>query len=196
MGAYMKFSGYDAIIFQGIARHWVYLYMHDGTADEHAPAHGLGENVVGGPNQVLAAPLSRPVGGEIDETGIELPELLVSFIPSVQGAAADIFNEDICLLTELFEDEPTLTGVDVHTGMELVLGTVRPAQATRHGDIFLRSNSLAEYAGSLGAGLLHDVDVLEISLRGIVRLHRRVGVDVADGPVVVRGDLEPVMDAA
>lgn len=33
MGAYMKFSGYDAIIFQGIAKRWVYLYMHDGTAE-------------------------------------------------------------------------------------------------------------------------------------------------------------------
>ncbi len=33
MGAYMKFSGYDAIIFEGIAKRWVYLYLHDGTAE-------------------------------------------------------------------------------------------------------------------------------------------------------------------
>jgi aldehyde:ferredoxin oxidoreductase len=33
MGAYMKFSGYDGIIFQGAAKRWVYLYMHDGKAE-------------------------------------------------------------------------------------------------------------------------------------------------------------------
>lgn len=33
MGAFMKFSGYDAIIFQGSAKRWVYLYMHDGIAE-------------------------------------------------------------------------------------------------------------------------------------------------------------------
>jgi aldehyde:ferredoxin oxidoreductase len=33
MGAYMKFSGYDAIIFQGAARRWVYLYINDGKAE-------------------------------------------------------------------------------------------------------------------------------------------------------------------
>ncbi len=33
MGAYMKFSGYDAVIFQGASKKWVYLYMHDGKAE-------------------------------------------------------------------------------------------------------------------------------------------------------------------
>ncbi|MDP6501691.1 MAG: aldehyde ferredoxin oxidoreductase C-terminal domain-containing protein [Dehalococcoidales bacterium] len=33
MGAYMKFSGYDAVIFQGAAKRWVYLYMHDNMAE-------------------------------------------------------------------------------------------------------------------------------------------------------------------
>ncbi len=33
MGAYMKFSGYDAVVFQGAAKRWLYLYMHDGKAE-------------------------------------------------------------------------------------------------------------------------------------------------------------------
>ena len=44
MGAYMKFSGYDAIIFQGIAKRWVYLYMHDGTAELRDAQHLVGKN--------------------------------------------------------------------------------------------------------------------------------------------------------
>jgi len=44
MGAYMKFAGYDAVIFQGIAKRWVYLYMHDGTAELKDAQHLLGKN--------------------------------------------------------------------------------------------------------------------------------------------------------
>lgn len=44
MGAYMKFSGYDAIILRGIARRWVYLYMHDGTAELRDARHLVGKN--------------------------------------------------------------------------------------------------------------------------------------------------------
>ncbi len=44
MGAYMKFSGYDAVIFQGIAKRWVYLYMHDGTAELRDAQHLVGKN--------------------------------------------------------------------------------------------------------------------------------------------------------
>jgi len=32
-GAYLKFSGFDMIIFQGIARRWLYLYLHDNIAE-------------------------------------------------------------------------------------------------------------------------------------------------------------------
>ncbi|MDD5081794.1 MAG: aldehyde ferredoxin oxidoreductase C-terminal domain-containing protein [Dehalococcoidales bacterium] len=44
MGAYMKFSGYDAIIFQGAARRWVYLYLHDGKAEIRDAQYLLGKN--------------------------------------------------------------------------------------------------------------------------------------------------------
>ncbi|MFH1639933.1 MAG: aldehyde ferredoxin oxidoreductase C-terminal domain-containing protein [Chloroflexota bacterium] len=44
MGAYMKFSGYDAIIFQGAAKRWVYLYMHDGKAELRDAGYLMGKN--------------------------------------------------------------------------------------------------------------------------------------------------------
>ena len=44
MGAYMKFSGYDAIIFQGIAKRWLYLYMHEGKAELKDAQHLVGKN--------------------------------------------------------------------------------------------------------------------------------------------------------
>lgn len=42
MGAYMKFSGYDAVIFQGQSPRWVYLYLHDGVAELRDAEHLLG----------------------------------------------------------------------------------------------------------------------------------------------------------
>ena len=44
MGAFMKSSGCDAIIFEGIANRWVYLYIHDGTAELRDAQHHLGKN--------------------------------------------------------------------------------------------------------------------------------------------------------
>ena len=44
MGAYMKFAGYDAVVFQGIAKRWVYLYMHDGKAELRDAAHLVGKD--------------------------------------------------------------------------------------------------------------------------------------------------------
>ena len=44
MGAFMKSSGFDAVIFEGIAPRWVYLYMHDGTAELRDARHLLGKN--------------------------------------------------------------------------------------------------------------------------------------------------------
>ena len=44
MGAFMKTSGCDAVIFQGIAKRWVYLYIHDGTAELRDAGHLIGKN--------------------------------------------------------------------------------------------------------------------------------------------------------
>ncbi|MFC1898717.1 aldehyde ferredoxin oxidoreductase family protein [Chloroflexota bacterium] len=44
MGAYMKFAGYDAVIFQGTAKRWVYLYMHNGIAELRDASELVGKN--------------------------------------------------------------------------------------------------------------------------------------------------------
>jgi aldehyde:ferredoxin oxidoreductase len=44
MGAFMKSSGFDALIFEGIAPRWVYLFLHDGTAELRDARHLLGKN--------------------------------------------------------------------------------------------------------------------------------------------------------
>jgi aldehyde:ferredoxin oxidoreductase len=44
MGAFMKTSGFDAVIFEGIAGRWVYLYIHDGAAELRDAQHLLGKN--------------------------------------------------------------------------------------------------------------------------------------------------------
>ncbi|MCL5807615.1 MAG: hypothetical protein M1418_03500 [Deltaproteobacteria bacterium] len=44
MGAFMKSSGADAVIFEGIAGRWVYLHIHDGTAELRDARHLLGKN--------------------------------------------------------------------------------------------------------------------------------------------------------
>ncbi|MFC1988283.1 aldehyde ferredoxin oxidoreductase family protein [Chloroflexota bacterium] len=44
MGAYMKFSGYDAVIFQGAAKRWLYLYMHDNKAELRDAKHLVGKD--------------------------------------------------------------------------------------------------------------------------------------------------------
>ncbi len=41
-GARLKFAGYDTIIFQGAAKNWVYLYIHDGTAEIRDASHLVG----------------------------------------------------------------------------------------------------------------------------------------------------------
>ena len=44
MGAFMKTSGCDAVIFEGIASRWLYLYIHDGTAELRDASHLIGKN--------------------------------------------------------------------------------------------------------------------------------------------------------
>ncbi|MFA4835185.1 MAG: aldehyde ferredoxin oxidoreductase C-terminal domain-containing protein [Dehalococcoidia bacterium] len=41
-GAYLRFSGFDAMVVQGAASDWVYLYMHDGQAEIKDAKHLLG----------------------------------------------------------------------------------------------------------------------------------------------------------
>ncbi len=43
-GPRMKFAGFDGVIFQGAAKRWVYLYLHDGVAELRDAAHLLGRD--------------------------------------------------------------------------------------------------------------------------------------------------------
>jgi aldehyde:ferredoxin oxidoreductase len=43
-GARMKFAGFDGVIFQGAAKRWVYLYLHDGVAELRDATHLLGKD--------------------------------------------------------------------------------------------------------------------------------------------------------
>ncbi|MHB1005814.1 MAG: aldehyde ferredoxin oxidoreductase family protein [Chloroflexota bacterium] len=44
LGAYMKFAGFDAVILQGKAERWQYLYLHDGQAELRDATHLLGQD--------------------------------------------------------------------------------------------------------------------------------------------------------
>lgn len=43
-GARLRFAGYDAIITQGAAKRWVYLYVHDGVAELRDASHVVGKD--------------------------------------------------------------------------------------------------------------------------------------------------------
>lgn len=43
-GARLRFAGYDAVIVQGAAKRWVYLYLHDGVAELRDAAHLVGKD--------------------------------------------------------------------------------------------------------------------------------------------------------
>lgn len=43
-GAYLRFSGFDLIIFRGIARRWLYLYLHDNVAELRDASQLLGKD--------------------------------------------------------------------------------------------------------------------------------------------------------
>jgi len=43
-GAYLRFCGFDAIMIQGAAPSWVYLYIHDGTAELRDASHLVGKD--------------------------------------------------------------------------------------------------------------------------------------------------------
>jgi len=67
--------------------------------------------------------------------------------PPVQGSAAHILDENIRPLAQLFKRWSHLLRMDVHTGVQLVLGTVRPAKTTAMANR-LSDNTLAKDAGA------------------------------------------------
>jgi aldehyde:ferredoxin oxidoreductase len=57
LGAFLKFSGFDAIIFQGAAPRWSYLYIHDAGAELRDAKHLVGKDT-----WELGETLSRELG--------------------------------------------------------------------------------------------------------------------------------------
>ena len=53
-GTYLKFSGYDAVIIHGAAKRWLYLYIHDGTAELRDASHLVGKDTVETPKLIEA----------------------------------------------------------------------------------------------------------------------------------------------
>ena len=45
-GAYLKLSGFDMVVLKGIARRWVYLYVHDNVAELRDAGHLLGKDTI------------------------------------------------------------------------------------------------------------------------------------------------------
>ena len=45
-GAYLRFSGFDSIILQGVAADWVYLYIHNGIPELRNASHLSGKNTL------------------------------------------------------------------------------------------------------------------------------------------------------
>jgi len=59
-GAYLRSCGFDAILLQGSAPRWVYLYIHDGKAELRDAAHLLGKDTFD-TERLIKDELSKPV---------------------------------------------------------------------------------------------------------------------------------------
>ena len=60
-GVYLKFSGFDAITVHGAARRWLYLYLHDGTAELRDASHLVGKDTIE-TEHLIEAELGRKEG--------------------------------------------------------------------------------------------------------------------------------------
>lgn len=67
-GAYLKFCGFDAVIIQGKANTWKYLYIHDGTAElldaTHILRHGVLPDREAPSVRYGSAPVDGPARGK------------------------------------------------------------------------------------------------------------------------------------
>jgi len=69
LGAFLKFSGFDAIILQGAAPRWSYLYVHDGGAEIRCAEHLVGKDTweLG---ETLSQELGLKLGSRLSVFGI------------------------------------------------------------------------------------------------------------------------------
>jgi aldehyde:ferredoxin oxidoreductase len=99
-GAYLKFSGFDAIVFKGAAPDWVYLYIHDGKAELRDAAHLKGKDTWETDRLIK------------EELGKKEKELSVMSI----GPAGENLVKFACILTDLGH-------IASHNGVGAVMGS-------------------------------------------------------------------------
>lgn len=101
-GAYLKFSGFDAIVIQGQARRWLYLHIHDGMAELCEASYLRGKDTWETDDAIK------------EELGYKERDASVYCIgPS---------GENLCLLAGICGDKGHIAG---HNGTGAVMGTKR-----------------------------------------------------------------------
>jgi aldehyde:ferredoxin oxidoreductase len=99
-GAFLRFSGFDAIILQGATSNWTYLYLHNGIAEFRDASHLVGMN-----NVEVDAALKK----ELNKKEHEISILSI-------GQAGENLVKFACLFTDLGH-------IAAHNGVGAVMGS-------------------------------------------------------------------------
>ena len=99
-GAFLKFSGFDALILQGKASNWTYLYIHDGTVEFRDASHLVGMNTF---------EVDGAIKKELNKGEREISVLSI-------GPAGENLVKFACILTDLGH-------VAAHNGVGAVMGS-------------------------------------------------------------------------
>ena len=99
-GAFLRFSGYDGIILQGSAPQWVYLYIHNGTAELRDASFLLGKNTYD---------VDRTIRHELHKGKKELSILSI-------GPAGENLVRFACIFTDMGH-------IAAHNGVGAVMGS-------------------------------------------------------------------------
>jgi aldehyde:ferredoxin oxidoreductase len=101
-GAYLKFAGFDAIVFRGCAPRWLYLYIHNGTAELRDAEHLRGKDTL---------ETEELVNAELGKTGREMSVYAV-------GPAGENLVKFACIVGDKGH-------VAAHNGVGAVMGSKR-----------------------------------------------------------------------
>ena len=99
-GAFLRFSGFDGIILQGSAPQWVYLYIHDGTAELRNASHLMGKNTY---------EVDRTIRHELQKGERDLSVLSI-------GPAGENLVRFACIFTDMGH-------IAAHNGVGAVMGS-------------------------------------------------------------------------
>lgn len=99
-GAFLRFSGFDGIILQGSAPQWVYLYIHDGTAELRNASYLMGKNTY---------EVDRTIRHELRKGDRELSVLSI-------GPAGENLVRFACIFTDMGH-------IAAHNGVGAVMGS-------------------------------------------------------------------------